>query len=132
MPEEIKEQKYISKILNLTLINKSAHSKEIEGKVVVVQGSKVVFSDGVYKTSDPVEIKFLDNHNNCGNVFIKVEANDLVKARNEKFEDLESREKKINDKEDEIKRREKALEEGSGLPKQKGKKEKKDKEKPTF
>jgi len=134
MPEKVKEQTYISKILNLTLINKSSYSKEVGGKFIVVQGSKVEFNDGVFITSDPSEIEFLDNHGNCGNVFIKVKSKDVEKAKEDKFKDLETKEKEIADKEKEVKRREKALEEGSELPgkKGKGKGNKKDKEKPAF
>ena len=62
---------YISKYRELRLIDKASYSKEVEGKVVVVQGNAIQFHDVVYETSDENEIKFLDNHPNCGNVFIK-------------------------------------------------------------
>jgi len=106
---------YISKYRELRLINKASYSKEVEGKVIVVQGSSIQFHDGVYETSDKNEIKFLDNHANFGGVFIKVKK-DVKKEKADMEETLEEREAKIKAKEEELKKEEmklKGQEEGS-------------------
>ncbi len=117
-----KTVKYISKYLNLRLIDKSSYSKEIEGRIVVVPGKSIQFAEGVYETEDPNEIKFLDNHPNCGNVFIKVKAADLQKARKEQFKDLETKEAELKAKKEKTEKKGKALAEGEGMPKKKGSK----------
>lgn len=80
--------KYISKYHNLKLVNKASYSKEVGGKVIVMQGSAIQFENGVYETDDKDEIAFLDNHPNCGNVFINVEKN-VAKDRAKMLETLE-------------------------------------------
>jgi len=99
---------YISKYRELRLINKASYSKEVEGKVIVVQGSSIQFHDGVYSTSDENEIKFLDNHPNCGGVFIKVKKN-VVKEQADMDETLEEREAKVKAKEEELVKKEMKL-----------------------
>jgi len=123
--------KYIAKYLQLKLINKASYTKEVEGRIVVVSGKSIQFEDGVYKTNDKDEIAFLDNHPNCGSVFVKVKDKDLSKARAQHFKSGEEKrieeETKVKEKEKEAK----ALEEGSELPKTKKGKSKKA-EKPKF
>ena len=95
------------------------------------QAKSIQFVDGVYETEDPNEIKFLESHPNFGSVFVKVEEDDLRKARADHFKDLETKEAELKAKEEELAKKEKALEEGSSVPKKKeGKKSKK--EKPAF
>lgn len=127
-----KKAKYISKYLSLKLVDKASYTKEVGGKIVVVPGKSIRFTEGVYETEDPDEIKFLENHSNFGTVFIKVEDKDLQKAREEQFKDLETREAELKAKEKELAKKEKALEEGSSIPKGKGKGKKSKKEKPAF
>lgn len=112
MPSKEKETKakYISKYLNLRLVDRASYTKEVEGRVVVVTGKAIQFADGLYETSDPDKIKFLDSHPNCGNVFIRVKDSDLKKARDERFKDLEAREKELDEKEKKLARKEKELE----------------------
>ena len=119
--------KYISKFLELRIVVKPAYSKEIDGRVVVTQGKSIQFHDGVYNTEDSEEITFLDNNKNLGNVFIKVEG-DIKKAKEKLSETLEERNDKITAKKKKKIKKEKALEEGSELAKNKIKKE----EKPAY
>lgn len=127
-----KKTKYISKYLSLKLVDKASYTKEVGGRIVVVPGKSIRFTDGVYETEDPDEIKFLESHPNFGTVFIKVEDKDLQKAREEKFKDLETREAELKVKEEELAKKEKALEEGSSVPKRKSKSRISKKEKPAF
>jgi len=99
---------YISKYLNLKLVNKASYSKEVDGRVVVVSGSSIQFENGVYETDDKNEIAFLDNHPNCGNVFIKVEKN-AAKEKAKMLETLEEREAKVKAKEEAIAKKEMKL-----------------------
>ena len=124
--------KYIAKYLSLRLIDKASYTKEVAGRVVVVPGNSIQFAEGVYETSDPNEIKFLENHPNFGTVFIKVKDKDLQKAREDKFKDLETKEAELKAKEEKLAKKEKALEEGESVPKVKGKGSTKKTEKPAF
>lgn len=100
-------ERYISRYLNLRLVNKSAYNKEIDGRVVTVPGVSVQFSQGIYETSDPVEIEFLDNHPNIKNkIFFKVDkkVKDAVGAQKELAKSLEEKNKELDDKNAEIAR----------------------------
>lgn len=134
MTEKTKKEKarYISKGLNFKIIRKSAYTKEVDGKVVVVPGNSIQFKQGLYETDDPEEIKFLDNHGDCGGYFIKIKTDDLAKARSEKFKSLEEKEKELKAKEEELAKKEKSLAEGESLPKKGTKSKKSKKEKPVF
>lgn len=123
--------KYISKYLQLKLVDKASYSKEVEGRVVVVQGKSIQFDKGVYETTDKNEIAFLDNHPNCGNTFIKIKEKDVEKARKGFTQTLEEREAEEAAVETKKETEKKALEEGAETPKKKEKKAKKD-EKPKF
>lgn len=118
------EQTYISKYHELRLVNQSSYTKEVAGRVVVVPGTSIQFHEGVFRTSDPDEIAFLENHPNFGNVFTKVERKDQSKAVNEviaeRYKDLEQREKEIAAREEALRKKEmaaKGQEEGEGKPK---------------
>lgn len=137
MTEETKSKKarYISKFRFLKLINKSSYSKEVNGRVVVVEGSSIQFNEGLFETSDSVEIKFLDNHPNFGDVFLKIKDKDIEKARENQFKHLTVKQQEERDEEEKKELEKKALGEGEGLPKKKGEgksKKSKTKEKPAF
>lgn len=137
MSKEKKNTIYISKILSLRLNNKSAYTKEVDGKVVVVNGSFIQFNEGKFETNNPAEIKFLDNHPNFGGIFIKVPSKikDIAKAQRDNAESLSEKRIREESETEEKERKEKQLEEGSSLPGKKGKKGKKDSkksEKPAF
>lgn len=132
--EEVKKgsQTYISKYLSLRLVIKSSYGKEVDGRVVVLQGTSIQFVNGVYTTEDDKEIEFLDNHKNFGSVFVKVDKGDINKAKEDKFKDLETKEAELKSKEEELEMKEKALQEGESMPKSKAQIAKKKNEKPAF
>ncbi|MDD2822801.1 MAG: SAP domain-containing protein [Candidatus Daviesbacteria bacterium] len=97
--EKPQQEVYISKYLELRLVNRSSYTKEVNGRIITVPGSSIQFHEGVYRTSDPDEIEFLDNHANNGNAFTKINRKDQGKASNEliaaQYKDLEQREKEL-------------------------------------
>ncbi len=104
-----KKAKYISQSAELKLINKASYTKEVDGRVVVVPGKSIQFHNGMYETSDPDEIQFLENHQNFGNLFYRLKGNeDAQQAREERFKSLEAREKAVATKEEELKKKEMA------------------------
>lgn len=138
-PKEKKNVIYISKIRSLRLINKAAYTKEVEGRVVVVSGGSIQFKDGKFVTSNPAEIEFLDNHPNCGGVFIKIpsKVKDIVKEQRDNAESLSEKTEREREEAEAEEIKGKQLEEGSSLPGKKGKgkgkgKGSKKSEKPVF
>lgn len=122
--KESKEQVYISKVNELRLINQSSYTKEVNGRIVSVQGSSIQFHDGVYRTSDPAEIEFLESHSNFGNMFTKIEKKDQKKAVDqviaERYKTLEQKEAELKAREEAIAKKEmaaKGQEEGAEKPK---------------
>ncbi len=110
--------RFIARYASLKLVNKATYSKEVEGRVVVVPGKSIQFTNGIYETSDKDEIAFLENHPNFGNVFYRLKGKEEAdKAREEKFKTLEQREAELNAREADLKKREMAIkgqEEGAG------------------
>lgn len=119
-----KVARYISQVAELKLVNKATYTKEVEGRIVVVPGTSIQFHDGIYETSNPEEIKFLESHPNFGNIFYRIKpTEDAQKAREEQFKSLEAKEKELAEKEKELREREMALkghEEGAKTPSTKG------------
>lgn len=107
------EAVYISKYLQLRLVRESAYTKEVNGRAFTVQGKSIQFVDGAFRTSDPEEIEFLDNHGNYGNTFTKVEKNDIGKSTSDlidkQWKTLEQKEAELKAKEEDLKQREMAL-----------------------
>lgn len=124
--------KYISKYTNLRLVRKSSFTKEIEGQVVVVPGKSVQFDNGLYETNNPSEIKFLEEHPNFGDAFIRIDSENIEEAKKGLRQTLTEKEEELKAKEAELKEREKALAEGEGVPKTRAEKETKKAEKPKF
>jgi hypothetical protein len=95
--QEVKKAIYISRYRELRLVTKSAYSKEVDGRIVTYPGTAIQFRDGVFETEDPQEIKLLEGHKNFGNIFIKVEAGtkEAKQIRDEKYKDLEQRNKEL-------------------------------------
>ena len=57
--------RYRSKYKSLKIPMKRTYTKEIEGNVVVVQGTKLEFHDSILDTKNKEIIKFLDTDPNC-------------------------------------------------------------------
>lgn len=97
-----KAERYVSKYFALKLVVEPAYTKEVGGgRTVVVPGKRIEFEQGVYETSDADEIKFLDEHQNNGTVFMKVKK-DVTSERADLIETLEEREARIAAKEAEL------------------------------
>ena len=92
---ELKKEIFISKYRELRLVVKSAYSKEVDGRIVTYQGKSIQFHDGMFETEDPEEIKFLEGHKNFGNTFVKAYSGDARKERENKYKDLDTREKEL-------------------------------------
>lgn len=117
--QQIKETIYISRYYELKLVMNPSYLKEVGGKVLIIRGTYIQFHEGVYKTTNPEDIEYLDNHPNFGSVFRKVESADLKGGKNidqiyqSKFRTLEEREKELTAREEAIHKREVELS-GSG------------------
>lgn len=122
--------KYISQYTSLRLVNRASYTKEVEGRVIVVPGTSIQFTDGAYETEDKDEIVFLENHPNFGSVFVRVDTKEIDEAKKKLTQTLEEREAEEAKAEAELEMKAKALEEGAEAPKKRGRKSKK--EKPKF
>lgn len=120
--EVLKEAIYISRYYELRLVMTPSYLKEVGGKVLIIRGTYIQFHDGAYKTSNPEEIAFLDNHPNLGSVFRKIERSDLSGGKSveqiyhDKFKTLEEREKELVAREELLRKKEielKGSEEGA-------------------
>lgn len=111
--------KYISKYLQLKLINRATYTKEVEGRKEVVPGKSIQFVDGIYETEDKDEIAFLDNHPNCGSVFVRIDKKEIEEAKKKLTQTLEERQAEEARAKAEVELKEKALEEGAEVPKKK-------------
>lgn len=110
--------RYISRFLALRIVVKPAYTKEVDGRVVTVQGKDVRFAEGVFETVDQELIDFLEAEKGFGTVFIRVpdDVQDAVKDRGEWMKDLEAKEKDLAAREAALKAKESkvnASEEGS-------------------
>lgn len=107
-----KETVYISRYYELKLVMSPSYLKEVGGKVLIIRGTYIQFHEGVYKTTNPEEVEYLDNHPNFGSVFRKVETADLKGGKSvdqiyqDKFKTLEEREKEIEAREAALRKRE--------------------------
>lgn len=93
--QETKKQIFISNYKELRLIVKPSYCKEVEGRIVTYQGKSIQFHDGIFETEDQDEIKFLEGHKNFGNTFVKAYTGDARKERENKYKDLDTREKEL-------------------------------------
>lgn len=107
----VKEVIYISRYHELKLVVEPSYLKEVGVRVLTIKGRCIQFHEGVYRTSDPEEIAFLNNHPNYGNVFRKIEQIDikgktLEQVYKDKFKTLEERERELAIREGALKRKE--------------------------
>jgi len=110
--------RYISRYLALRIVVKPAFTKEVDGRIVTVQGKDVRFVEGVFETKDQELIDYLEADKSFGSTYIRVQDNvsEVVNERNEWMKDLEARELDLKRREAELKDKEtrvKGSEEGS-------------------
>lgn len=100
--------RYISRYLALRIVVKPAYTKEVDGRVVTVQGKDIRFDQGVFETTDQELIDFLEADKSFGTTYIRVPDNveDVVKDRGEWMKDLETKERELAEREAALKARE--------------------------
>src|SRR3989344_1337447 len=98
--EANQEVVYISRYHELKLVVEPAYLKEVGIRILTIRGKYIQFHEGVYRTSDPEQIAFLDNHPNFGNVFRRIQTVDM------KGKTLEERERDIAVREGALRRKE--------------------------
>lgn len=100
--------RYISRFLALRIVVKPAYTKEVDGRVVTVQGKDVRFTDGMFETTDPELIAFLEGDKSFGTTYIRIPDNveEVVKERAEWMKDLETKERELKEREEAVKARE--------------------------
>lgn len=98
---EQKEVQYVARHWNLRLNMVSAYTKEVKGRMIPVPGRYIQFEQGVYKTSDPEEIEYIEGLKMFGTEIIKTDVGDVIKRKSleEKEKELAEREAKLAEKE---------------------------------
>ena len=95
--KKTKEVTFLSRYLRLRIVMNASYSKEVDGRRVTVPGRAIRFDQGVYKTSDPEEVAFIEGRPEFGKLIQKVPANtkDLTAAQQRMSESLEEREARV-------------------------------------
>lgn len=102
---------YISRYLQLRIVRKPAYSREVDGQRVSTPGTSIQFEQGVFTTSDPDEIAFIEARPEFGKLIQKVPKNikDIDAERTEQFQSLEEREAAVAAREAAIAEKEASL-----------------------
>lgn len=101
--------RYISRFAALRIVVKPTYSKEMDGRIVTVQGKDIRFVDGVFETEDQELIDFLEaDKKSFGQTYIRIPDNveSVVNGRAEWMKDLETREAELKQREEALKARE--------------------------
>lgn len=100
--------RYISRYLALRIVVKPAYTKEVDGRIVTVQGKDIRFQEGVFETTDQELIDFLEADKSFGTTYIRVpdDVADVTKDRGEWMKDLETKERELAEREAALKARE--------------------------
>lgn len=123
---EPKAAKFLSKYLALKIVVRPTRSKEMDGQIISVDGESIRFVDGVYETSDPKEIEFLEARPEFkSGTIIRVpdDVKNLVAHEQEWRKDLEQREADLAAREAALEAKEKGIqgsEEGARVSKPEG------------
>lgn len=64
--------RFISKYRELKIVHKSSFTKEVDGRIVYVPGTKIQFTNGAYETSNPEIIEFLEARPEFGKIIQRV------------------------------------------------------------
>lgn len=97
MATKEKVVRYISRYIQLRIVRKPGYSKEVDGQRVSTPGTSIQFDQGVFETSDPDEVAFIEARPEFGKLIQRVPDNveNLSKERQEQFQSLEEREAAI-------------------------------------
>lgn len=104
-----KTARYISKYRNLTIAVKSAYYKVVEDKRVLVDGKRVLFTEGFFETTDEALIAELEQRPDFGTAFVRIPENKTVDQMREKMKAVDEKERELATREAELDAREKKI-----------------------
>lgn len=104
-----KTARYISKYRNLTIAVKSAYYKVVEDKRVLVDGKRVLFTEGFFETTDEALIAELEQRPDFGTAFVRIPENKTVDQMREKMKAVDEKERELKAREEELDAREKKI-----------------------
>lgn len=86
--------RFISRYLSLRIITKAGFSREVDGQRSSTAGESIQFEQGVFETSDPEVVKYVEARPEFGKHIQRVPDNveNLTKEQAEQFQSLEARE----------------------------------------
>lgn len=105
-----KPVKFLSKYRALKIVRVPIRTREIEGQIVSTDGNKIVFEDGVYETTDPAVVAYLEARPEfASGVIVRVPGNvkDVLGYQAEREKTLEQREAELAAREAALEKREK-------------------------
>lgn len=92
-----KTARYISKYRNLTIAVKSSYYKVVEDKRVLVEGKRVIFTEGFFETNDEALIKELEQRPDFGpgGSFILIPENKTTDQMREAMKTIDDKDREI-------------------------------------
>lgn len=110
---------YISRYLRLRIVIKPSYNKEVDGRVIVMQGQSIQFEDGVFKTDDEALIQAIEARPEFGDIITKVPSNvEAMLHREKTLKSLEEREAEVKAREEAVAKAEAKVQasgEGAGV-----------------
>jgi hypothetical protein len=108
-------EKYISKASRLKLVKRSKTTTVQDGRIITQDGESVQFNEGMFATSDPSEIAFLDSHPSRQREFYKVtkamNSTEMIREREQKYiKTIDEKDHELDASNQEIARLKKLLE----------------------
>ena len=102
--EKTKTARYISKYRNLTIAVKSSYYKVVEDKRVLVEGKRVVFTDGFFETQDEALMQELEQRADFGTAFVRIPDNKSVDQMRDAMKTISEKDRIIAEQAAEIER----------------------------
>lgn len=99
-----KTARYISKYRNLTIAVKSSYYKVVEDKRVLVEGKRVVFTEGFFETQDEALMAELESRADFGTAFVRIPENKSVDQMRDAMKTISEKDKLIAEQAAEIER----------------------------
>lgn len=107
--EETKPVQYLSKYRSMKIVRVPIRTREIEGQIISTDGSKIVFEDGMFETSDQAVIDYIEARPEFkSGIIYRVPGNvkDVVAHQAEREKSLEQREADLKAREDAVAKKE--------------------------
>lgn len=102
--EKTKTARYISKYRNLTIAVKSSYYKVVEDKRVLVEGKRVIFTEGFFETQDEGLMQELEQRADFGTAFVRIPENKSVDQMRDAMKTISEKDKLIAEQAAEIER----------------------------